>query len=54
MAWYGSEPTAAEVARGEQQKEEARQWKVALERAEAARDPYRACVQWPFKPSGGR
>ena len=54
MAWYGQQPTAAEIARGEQQKEEARQRKEAQQRAEAARDPYGACLKWPFKPSGGR
>lgn len=44
MAWYGQQPTAAELARSEQQKEVALRRKEALERAEAARDPYRQSI----------
>ena len=44
MAWYGQQPTAAELARSEQQKEVALRRKEAQQRAEAARDPYRQSI----------
>ncbi len=53
MAWYGKEPTEAELALNREQKAEAIERRQAVEEAEASKDPYRRKVSWNVKGNFG-